>query len=197
MVSPPSGVTIKTRLGPSPAQEQALREVGALLGALYRCDLVTRLSQGRLDTEGQAESRRVGKKDLTAGSSWRWAGSITRATQDQYDLGIRALTAERDMLVGASATLSEPIAAPVGGAYRTGNGGWPLTPSTTQHSVFQFPTFCRAHELAHELMLVTVSVPFLPVGEPSEALDLFLQLDHLELAPDGQSLEPLKGLQPV
>ena len=113
-------MTIKTRLGPTLAQEQALREVGALLGALYRCDLVTRLSQGKLDAKGKAESRRVRsrrvrKKDLTAGSSWRWAGSITRATQDQYDLGIRALTAERDMLVGASAKLSEPIAAPVGG----------------------------------------------------------------------------------
>ena len=132
MVSPPSGVTIKTRLGPSPAQEQALREVGALLGALYRCDLVTRLSQGRLDARGKAESRRVRKKDLTAGSSWRWAGSITRATQDQYDLGIRALTAERDMLVGASATLSEP-AAPVGGAYRQ----WRLATYA-----FHYPTLC-------------------------------------------------------
>src|ERR1035437_8209069 len=34
----------------------------------------------------------------------------TRATQDQYDLGIRTLTAERDMLVGASAKLAALLA---------------------------------------------------------------------------------------
>src|SRR5665811_1386789 len=49
VVSPPSGVTIKTRLRPTPAEEQALREVGTFLGSLYRADLVTRLSQGKLD----------------------------------------------------------------------------------------------------------------------------------------------------
>src|SRR5665647_847595 len=35
------------------------------------------------------------------------------------------------------------------------------------------------------------------LDEPSEALDLLLQLDHLELAPDGQPLEPLKLGQSV
>src|SRR5665811_2021903 len=40
VVSPPSGVTIKTRLRPTPAEEQALREVGTFLGSLYRADLV-------------------------------------------------------------------------------------------------------------------------------------------------------------
>ena len=47
VVSPPSGVRIKTRLRPTPTQEQVLREVGSLLGSLYRSDLVTRLSQGK------------------------------------------------------------------------------------------------------------------------------------------------------
>src|SRR5665811_2595942 len=62
VVSPPSGVTIKTRL-----------------------------RQGKLDAHGRAQSRKVRKKYLTAQSSSRWAGSITRATQDQYDLAVRAL----------------------------------------------------------------------------------------------------------
>src|SRR5665647_2455301 len=86
VVSPPSGVTIKTRLRSTPAEEQALREVGTFLGSLYRADLVTRLSQGKLDAHGRAQSRKVRKKYLTAQSSSRWAGSITRATQDPYDL---------------------------------------------------------------------------------------------------------------
>src|SRR5665811_1083587 len=106
VVSPPSGVTIKTRLRPTPAEEQALREVGTFLGSLYRADLVTRLSQGKLDAHGRARSRKVRKKYLTAQSSSRWAGSITRATQDQYDLAVRALAAERARLPGTAARAS-------------------------------------------------------------------------------------------
>src|SRR5674476_1411987 len=115
VVSPPSGVTIKTRLRPTPAEEQALREVGTFLGSLYRADLVTRLSQGKLDAHGRARSRKVRKKALTAQSSSRWAGSITRATQDQYDLAVRALAAERAMLVAATGKLAQRVAAPAGG----------------------------------------------------------------------------------
>jgi hypothetical protein len=35
------------------------------------------------------------------------------------------------------------------------------------------------------------------MDEAPELLDLLLQLDHLELTPDGQSLEPLKLCQPL
>src|ERR1035437_3609480 len=115
VVSPPSGVTIKTRLHPTPAEEQALREVGTFLGSLYRADLVRRLREGKLDAHGRAQSRKVRKKALTAQSSSRWAGSITRATQDQYDLAVRALAAERAMLVAATGKLSARVAAPAGG----------------------------------------------------------------------------------
>src|SRR5674476_751412 len=51
VVSSPSGVTIKTRLRPTPAEEQALREVGTFLGSLYRADLVRRLGEGKLDAQ--------------------------------------------------------------------------------------------------------------------------------------------------
>ena len=115
VVAPPKGVMIRTRLRPTPAEEQALREIGTILGSLYRADLVTRLGQGKLDAAGRAASRKVRKKDLTEPSSSRWAGSITRATQDQYDLGMRALAAERVMLVAATGKLSARVAAPVGG----------------------------------------------------------------------------------
>src|SRR5665811_890880 len=111
VVSPPSRVTIKTRLPPTPAEEQALREVGTLLGSLYRAAPATRLSQGKLDAHGRAQCRKVRKKYLTAQSSSRWAGSITRATQDQYDLAAGALAAERAMLVAATGKLAQPVAA--------------------------------------------------------------------------------------
>src|ERR1035437_2020906 len=64
VVSPPSGVTIKARLRPTPAEEQALREVGTFLGSLYRADLVRRLGEGKLDAQGRAASRRERKRGL-------------------------------------------------------------------------------------------------------------------------------------
>jgi len=115
VVSPPSGVTIRTRLRPTPAEEQALREVGTFLGSLYRADLVRRLGEGKLDAQATACSRRERKRALTSASSSRWAGSITRATQNLYDLAVRALAAERAMLVAATGKLSQRVAAPVGG----------------------------------------------------------------------------------
>src|ERR1035437_10418381 len=77
VVSPPSGVTIKTRLPPTPAEEQALREVGTFLGSLYRADLVRRLREGKLDAQGRAASRRERKRGLTSASSSRWGGPRT------------------------------------------------------------------------------------------------------------------------
>jgi hypothetical protein len=115
VVAPPKGVTIRTRLRPTPAQEQALREVGTFLGALYRADLAGRLGQGRLDAAGTAASARVRKKDLTSESSSRWAGSITRATRGQYDLAVRTLAEQRVMLLAATGKLAARVAAPVGG----------------------------------------------------------------------------------
>jgi hypothetical protein len=104
VVSPPSGVRIKTRLRPTPAQEQ----VGGLVAGV-----VVPFRSGNPSEPGEAakaEFRKVRKQDLTASSSSRWAGSITRAIQDQYDLAVRALAPERDMLGTATAKLSEPIA---------------------------------------------------------------------------------------
>src|SRR5664280_3126346 len=115
VVSSPSGVTIRTRLRPTPAEEQALWEVGTFLGSLYRADLVRRLGEGKLDAQATACSRRERKRALTSASSSRWAGSITRATQNLYDLAVRALAAERAMLVAATGKLSQRVAAPAGG----------------------------------------------------------------------------------
>src|SRR5664280_797613 len=59
VLSPASGVTIRTRLRPTPAEEQVLREVGTSLGSLYRADLVRRRGEGKLDVRGRARSARA------------------------------------------------------------------------------------------------------------------------------------------
>ena len=62
---------------------------------LYRCEMVERIGLGWLD---RASPRRRGaqkrKRAVTAVSSSRWAGAITRAVEDQYQLGIRGLATE-------------------------------------------------------------------------------------------------------
>ena len=90
----PAGVRIRTRIHPTSAEAEAQRAVGELLGSVYRAELAGRVGLGRLDRKAQAVWRADRKRALTAVSSSRWAGAITRAVEDQYQLGMRALAAQ-------------------------------------------------------------------------------------------------------
>jgi hypothetical protein len=89
----PAGVRIRTRIRSTAAEAAALTSVGAVLGALYRGALAERIRLGRLDHKTQAAWRAGRKQALTAESSSRWAGAITRTVEDQYQLGMRGLAA--------------------------------------------------------------------------------------------------------
>lgn len=99
----PTGVRIRTRLHPTPAEEAALAAIGTLLGALYRTDLAARIRLGKVPAAARNRTER--KRNLTAVSSSRWAGSITRAAEDQYQLGMRGLAAEAGSLRAACAAI--------------------------------------------------------------------------------------------
>lgn len=73
---------------------QVLAALGGHLGSLAGADLARRCSQGRLDAKGAAASRRQRKQALTAGCSSRWAGAITRTSEDAWGLAERNLIAE-------------------------------------------------------------------------------------------------------
>ncbi len=75
-----------------------LRAVGAYLGSLAGKDLAARCAEGRLDARGRARSRAGRKRALTAASSSRWAGAITRISEDQVQLAGRNLRANRTSL---------------------------------------------------------------------------------------------------
>ena len=60
---------------------------------------------GRLDRKAHALWRAERKRAVTAVASSRWAGAITRACEDQYQLGMRALTAQVADLRAAIAVL--------------------------------------------------------------------------------------------
>ncbi|HKH51559.1 MAG TPA: hypothetical protein VKA77_07150 [Mycobacterium sp.] len=87
----PGGVRIRTRLHPTAAEAEALSAMGELLGSLYRGELAGRIGCGVLDRDGHALWRAQRKQALTAVSSSRWAGAITRAV---YQLGMRGLAAQ-------------------------------------------------------------------------------------------------------
>ncbi|MEV5932201.1 IS200/IS605 family accessory protein TnpB-related protein [Streptomyces sp. NPDC052079] len=118
----PSGVAVRTRLRDlTPADEKALRVVGAHLGSLASKDLKARCAHG---LEHSTESWAARKRDLTAESSSRWAGSITRATHDQWALARRGQAAHVQSLEAGITTIRHRLSLPVGqkGTKRTPGG---------------------------------------------------------------------------
>jgi hypothetical protein len=88
----PAGVRIRTRVRLSEAESAALTGIGSFLGSVFRTELAARVTLGQLDHKAHAAWRAQRKQALTAVSSSRWAGAITRAVEDQYQLGMRALS---------------------------------------------------------------------------------------------------------
>jgi hypothetical protein len=86
---------VRTRLAVNDNDEMVLKPLGAHLGRLASLDLAHRVAEGTLDKAGKAESRRARKQALTAASSSRWAGAITRTSEDAYGRAKRDLQAER------------------------------------------------------------------------------------------------------
>jgi IS605 OrfB family transposase len=93
VAGPPSGVRIRTRIHLTEAETAALTGVGSFLGGVYRGELAGRIRAGHLDRSSQAGWRAERKRAVTSVSSSRWAGAITRAVEDQYQLGMRGLAA--------------------------------------------------------------------------------------------------------
>jgi hypothetical protein len=98
------------------AQDEAvLWAAGAHLGSLAGRDLAARCAEGRLDAKGRARSRAVRKRALTAASSSRWAGAITRTSEDQVRLAGQNLRAERSSLQARIGRIGARLAVPAGG----------------------------------------------------------------------------------
>ena len=111
-VAAPGGARIRDRLRLTPDDEKVLREAGEHLGRHQRADLAERVAMGRV---GAKDTRRAGrKKKLTAVSSSRWAGAMTRASEDQYQLGMRCLYDARASLRRAVRTITRRLAVACG-----------------------------------------------------------------------------------
>jgi hypothetical protein len=113
VVAPPSGARIRTRLRLSAEDEAVIREVGEHLSRLAGTDVALRCRLGR-GRDQRAERSRA----LTPASSSRWAGTISRTSNDQWEQGLRNLLETRAGLRRACETIRSRLAAPVCG--RTG-----------------------------------------------------------------------------
>jgi hypothetical protein len=111
----PGGRRVRTRLRVSPGDAAVLRAAGSQLGSLAGRDLRAGGREGRVGAKEQAVSRRERKRPLTSLSSSRWAGSITRTTEDQVRLGERNLAAERASLRSRIKTIEARLRVPAGG----------------------------------------------------------------------------------
>ncbi|QNJ89943.1 hypothetical protein HZU40_00325 (plasmid) [Mycolicibacterium fluoranthenivorans] len=101
---------MRTRLHLTADEAAAVGEIGEFLGSVYRRELASRITVGRMDHKAHAVWRAQRKRAVTAVASSRWAGAITRAVEDQYQLGMRALNAESTDLRAAIAVLEQRCA---------------------------------------------------------------------------------------
>ncbi|MFF4259754.1 IS200/IS605 family accessory protein TnpB-related protein [Streptomyces sp. NPDC001663] len=125
VVPGPSGAAIRCSLKGLTAQDgKVLCLVGDLLGSLASRDLKARCAAG-LDHDSDQWAQR--KRALTEESSSRWAGSITKATHDQWALARRGQLACIQNLEAGIDTITRRLSLPVGdkgskgkpGGYRT------------------------------------------------------------------------------
>ncbi|MDH6625594.1 IS605 OrfB family transposase [Streptomyces sp. LBL] len=123
----PSGVSIRDRLKHlTPEDEKVLRLLGAHLGSLASKDLRTWCADGM---EHSTDTWAARKRELTALSSSRWAGSITKATHDQWALARRGQAAHLQNLEAGIKTVAHRLSLPIGekgtkrapGGYRSKN----------------------------------------------------------------------------
>jgi hypothetical protein len=110
VVAQPTGVRIRTRLQVSEQDLGVLLRIGGHLGRLAGQDLAVRVRVGNT----KEDQRAARKKSLTERSSSRWAGAITRTSNDQWQLSWRALYAHRTSLRQAIRTIERRLAAPAG-----------------------------------------------------------------------------------
>ena len=110
----PGGARVRARLRLSAEDEAVLRKAGTHLGWLAGKDLAARCAEGRLDAGGRARSWAIRKRALTAESSSRWAGAITRTSEDQVRLAGQNLHAHRASLQARIRRIQARLAVPAG-----------------------------------------------------------------------------------
>ncbi len=119
IAAPPTGARIRTRLRVDATDAQVLWLVGEHLSSLAGLDLAIRCQLGYGDGDDQRTER---KQALTAVSSSRWAGSITRTSNDQWQRGFKNLLDAQVGLRQAIKAVRARLGVPVGKVQGRGRG---------------------------------------------------------------------------
>ena len=109
VLAPPTGARIRTRLRLTTVDEATLLAVGRHLGHLAGADLASRCRLGKGENHRTAR-----KRALTSDSSSRWAGSITRTSDDQWERAYENLRDRRRSLQNACRAIDSRLKVPVG-----------------------------------------------------------------------------------
>jgi hypothetical protein len=152
VVAPPTGARIRTRLRPTPHDQDVLRAVGEHLGRLANIDLAVRCRLGR-----KATQRTARKRALTAQSSSRWAGSITRTSDDQWKRALANLADRRSGLRRATRMVTARLAVPVGSRHERVRGYASATERTAKQRRLQH-LLAELNEIDRRLAQADVSV---------------------------------------
>jgi hypothetical protein len=164
----PSGLRIRTRIRLSDAEAEALKTIGTLLGSVYRGELANRICCGAIDFTGQAAWRAERKRAVTAVSSSRWAGAITRTVEDQYQLGMRNLAAHVADLRAAVNVLTRRCALRPGeSAPESGDGMAPRRRGGGRGYRSAAERFAKTRRLATLSERLTAAEKALTAGHPS------------------------------
>jgi IS605 OrfB family transposase len=107
----PTGLRIRTRLRVNQTDAEVLRRLGVHLGRLANIDLAVRCGFG-LDHDKHHWAAR--KQALTGSSSSRWAGAITKRSNDEWTTAWQNKTRYAASLRRSIATLERRLARPVG-----------------------------------------------------------------------------------
>jgi len=107
----PIGVRIRTRLRVNEADGELLRRLGGHLGRLANIDLAVRCGSGPDHDKDHWAAR---KQALTAGSSSRWAGAITKCSNDLWETAWQNQARQAASLRRAIRTIERRLACPVG-----------------------------------------------------------------------------------
>ena len=110
VVAPPTGTASATRLKVTPPEHTFLCLLGDFLGGLFRSDLSLLIREGACPSTTWKDR----KSQVSALTSSRWAGTITKAANTQYRLGMRTLRDERNSLRVRIDEIGKRAAAPVG-----------------------------------------------------------------------------------
>jgi hypothetical protein len=118
---PPAGARVRTRLRLTPADEAVVWAVGVHLGRLAGADLIERCRLDHAWRPGD-DQRADRKRALTAEASSRWAGAITRTSNNQWDRAYKNLLEVRTGLRRATNRIRARLDVPVGQARGRGRG---------------------------------------------------------------------------